>query len=163
MIEMTVFGLALDEDSQAPVLVLKDKEEKKHLPIWIGAMEAMAISLALNDVKLPRPMTHDLMIGALGALGVRVVGVEVVALKEGTYFAEIVLDQGGKTVRVDSRPSDGVALALRAACPISVAEDVLEAASQAPKPAPETVIKSEDAEQWGDLLEKLEVDNKYKM
>ena len=74
MIEMKVFGLALDEDSQVPVLILKDEEEKIVLPIWIGAVEAMSISLALNDVRLPRPMTHDLLLSSIAELGGKVLG-----------------------------------------------------------------------------------------
>ncbi len=168
MVEMKVFGLALDEDSQVPVLVLKDMEEKRVLPIWIGAMEAMAISLALNDVKLPRPMTHDLLLKAFEALDAKVTAVDVVSLRDGTYYAEIVVDQQGKSKRIDCRPSDGIALALRAAARISVAEEVLEQAAQESSPVDgklgEEVIHGEDAEKWTELLEKLQVEtDKYKM
>ncbi len=164
MVEMKVFGLALDEESQVPVLVLKDKDEKTVLPIWIGAMEAMAISLALNGVKLPRPMTHDLLLSAIQALEGTVVGVNVVSLKEGTYYAEVEVDHGGKRKRIDCRPSDGIALALRAEVPIGVDEEVLLAAEVEGKPQPTAVLQTEDAQQWNDLLDKLNVDDtKYKM
>lgn len=165
MVEMKVYGLALDEDSQVPVLVLKDLEGKTALPIWIGAMEAMAISLALNNVQLPRPMTHDLLLQAMQALDARILGVDVVSLKDGTYYAEIHVEQGGLSKRIDCRPSDGIALALRAAAPILVAEDVLaEAATDSLPEQGTAVLHTDDADKWNDLLEKMSVeDAKYKM
>ena len=117
MVEMKVFGLALDEDSQVPVLILKDMAEEKVLPIWIGAMEAMAISMALNEMSLPRPMTHDLLLNMVKGLGGEITAVEVVSLDEGTYFAEIEVLVGEEKRRIDARPSDAVALALRAKAP----------------------------------------------
>ena len=164
MVEMKVYGLALDEDSQVPVLVLKDMSESMVLPIWIGAMEAMAISLALNEVKLPRPMTHDLLLSAIKALDGQVLGVEVTNLDDGTYFAEIKVDQQGAFKRIDCRPSDGIALALRAEAPIAVSEEVLERAAQNNPIEPKGVIQSEDADRWTELLDQLdEDDTKYKM
>ncbi len=160
MVEMKVFGLALDEDSQVPVLVLKDKDEKAVLPIWIGAMEAMAISLALNGVKLPRPMTHDLLLAAISALDGKILSVNVVSLKDGTYYAEVEVDQKGTIKRIDCRPSDGIALALRAEAPIAVDEEVLMASNAEGRAAP----KPDDEQQWSDLLDKLNIDDtKYKM
>ncbi|GAB7079740.1 bifunctional nuclease family protein [Megalodesulfovibrio paquesii] len=165
MVEMKVYGLALDEDTQVPVLVLKDLAGNTVLPIWIGAMEAMAISLALNNVSMPRPMTHDLLLSALKALDARVEGVEVVSLQDGTYYAEIRVLQGESLRRVDCRPSDGIALALRAEAPIRVHEDVLaQAATDSLQETGTPVLKTEDADKWSDLLEKLNVeDTKYKM
>jgi hypothetical protein len=163
MILMKVFGLALDEDSQVPVLILKDEEEAKTLPIWIGAMEAMAISLSLNNVDLPRPMTHDLLLSSMKTLDADVTRVEVVALKEGTYYAEIEVRIGDSVKRIDSRPSDAIALALRAEAPIYVDQEVLEQAATDKKEDGSPVLKSEEAEKWNELLEKFENDTKYKM
>jgi len=164
MIEMKVFGLALDEESQVPVLILKDMAEKAVLPIWIGAMEAMAISLALNEVKLPRPMTHDLLLRLVEALDAQVVSVNVISLTEGTYYAEIELEVGGDTRRVDSRPSDAIALALRARAPILVAEPVLQQVAKESKDATVVAFASDDAEKWTEILEKFDLnDTKYKM
>jgi bifunctional DNase/RNase len=163
MVEMKVFGLALDEDSQVPVLVLKDLEEKTVLPIWIGAMEAMAISLALNDVKLPRPMTHDLLLNAIRDLDATVLKVEVISLKEGTYYAEIEVDQKGTKKRIDSRPSDGIALALRANVPIFVAREVLDQVVAEGKGEQKAVLTTEDAEKWNEMLERFSDETKYKM
>ena len=164
MVEMKVYGLALDEDTQVPVLVLKDKEEKSVLPIWIGAMEAMAISLALNGVKLPRPMTHDLLLSTINTLDGKVMAVNVVSLKDGTYYAEVEVDQGGVRKHIDCRPSDGIALALRAEAPISVDEDVLTQAESDKRLEGKPVLHTNDADKWNDLLEKLNIDDtKYKM
>ena len=162
MVVMKVFGLALDEDSQVPVLILKDQDESRVLPIWIGAMEAMAISLALNGVELPRPMTHDLLLRTINALDWRVIGVDVVDIREGTYYAELEVVQGGTTKRIDCRPSDAIALALRAAVPISVSEDVLTNAAKGKQPG--TVVTSDDEDKWKDLLDSMGPDEtKYKM
>ncbi len=164
MVEMKVYGLALDEDTQVPVLVLKDKEEKSVLPIWIGAMEAMAISLALNGVKLPRPMTHDLLLSTISALDAKVMAVNVISLKDGTYYAEVEVDQGGVRKNIDCRPSDGIALALRAEAPITVDEEVLTQAETEKKIDAKPVLHTNDADKWNELLEKLNIDDtKYKM
>ncbi|MFZ5428083.1 MAG: bifunctional nuclease family protein [Thermodesulfobacteriota bacterium] len=161
MIEMKVFGLALDEDTQAPVLILKDLEDSITLPIWIGAMEAMAISLTLNGVKLPRPMTHDLMLTTIEQMGGVVRTVSVVELKEGTFYAVIAVQQGEKIIDIDARPSDAVALALRSGSSILVDPKVIEALSEA-KPKPGIAEDGED--KWSDILESYNPDDtKYKM
>ena len=164
MIEMKVFGLALDEESQVPVLILKDMEEKAVLPIWIGAMEAMAISLALNDVVLPRPMTHDLLLSMINKLDAQVVAVHVTELTEGTYYADIEVEVEGGIRRIDSRPSDAIALALRAKAPILVAEPVLDQVANEAKDATVVAFSSDDTDKWTELLEKFDLtDTKYKM
>ncbi|MES9995456.1 bifunctional nuclease domain-containing protein [Desulfovibrio aminophilus] len=164
MVRVEVFGLALDEKSQAPVLILKAVDGERILPIWIGAMEAMAISVALNKVAFPRPMTHDLLLNVLRGLGGQVSRVEVTSVEEGTFFAEIVIRKGEETLRMDSRPSDAMALALRAEVPLFVHEKVLEQAGTMTPGAYEAVLKSEDADKWTEELEKLsENGNKYKM
>jgi hypothetical protein len=165
MIEMKIFGLALDEKSQVPLLILKDQEEKQVLPIWIGAMEAMSISISLNKVDISRPLTHDLMLQTLGTLGAEMSKVVVVDLQEGTYYAEIYLEQEGRTFLIDSRPSDAIALAVRAGVPIYANESLLERVSeQFSQEQQEAVLKDEEAEKWTEVLEKFDVDDlKYKM
>ncbi len=166
MVEMKVYGLALDEASNVPVLVLKDLSEEQTLPIWIGAMEAMAISLVLNEVSLPRPMTHDLLLHLAETLGAVVSRVEVTRLDAGTYYAEVELTVGEEKRRLDARPSDAVALALRAHCPIFVAQSVLDdvAKDAAESPGAAPVLKTDEAEKWNELLEKFSADDsKYKM
>ena len=164
MVELRVFGLALDEKNQSPVLILKDLAEEKVLPIWIGAMEAMAISLALNKVDFPRPMTHDLLLSAISGLGAVVSGVEITRVEEGTYFAELVLRLGEEERRIDSRPSDAIALAVRAEAPVFVAEAVLAEAGIASGESQHAVFKTDAAKKWTEELEKISADDfKYKM
>lgn len=166
MVEMKVYGLAVDEASNVPVLVLKDLNEEQTLPIWIGAMEAMAISLVLNDVTLPRPMTHDLLLNMAKLLGGTVTRVEVTRLEAGTYYAEVEMTTERGVVRLDSRPSDAVALALRAECPVFVAQAVLDEVSRDAdgKTGGGPVLRTDDAQKWNELLEDFdEDDTKYKM
>ncbi len=163
MVEMRVFGLAMDEKNQTPVLILKDSSDELVLPIWIGAMEAMSISLALNEVDFPRPMTHDLILLVIDGLGARIVSIDVVRLEEGTFFAEIVVDLDGEERRIDSRPSDAIAVAVRASAPIRVAQAVLDEAAVKSMDGYEEVLKSEEAEKWTEELQRLDPDSKYKM
>jgi len=164
VVKVEIFGLAVDEAGKSPIIVLKDEEETKVLPIWIGAMEAMAISMAINKVPFPRPMTHDLLLNAIRFLGGTINRVEITDIENGTFFAEIVVSAGNETLRLDSRPSDAIALAVRAECSILVGEAVLEEAGGAFPDHPETVIKTENADKWQDELDKLSEDDvKYKM
>jgi len=164
VVEMMVFGLALDEDSQMPILILKDTSEDIIFPIWIGAMEAMSISMALNKVAVPRPMTHDLILNVLEKMSTRLEAVEIVSIHEGTYYAELVLRTESGEKRVDCRPSDSIALALRAEVPIRVAEDVITLNKSLQKGVFQEVIKGEDSDKWTDILSKYNLDDiKYKM
>lgn len=164
MVKVDIFGLALDETSKAPILVLKEADGERVLPIWIGAMEAMAISVAINAVPFPRPMTHDLLLSAICDLGGQVAQVEVTDIREGTFYAEIVVAQGSETRRVDSRPSDAIALAVRAKCPILVAEQVLVQGGGPMQQGAKRVIKTDEADKWAEELERFSEDEtKYKM
>lgn len=126
MVEMQVMGLALDGNAKAPILLLREQQSARILPVWIGATEAVAISLALNSIPMPRPLTHDLLLNCIYALNGSVHSVEISALHEGAYRAELVIESKGELLRQDSRPSDAVALALRAAKPILVSREVLD-------------------------------------
>jgi bifunctional DNase/RNase len=130
LIEMKVAGLAIDPMTEMPILILKDLNDDNPLPIWIGMVEAGAIATELEKIALSRPMTHDLMRNMLDQLGVVVMHVEISDLRESTYFAAIVLQQGTQVREVDARPSDAIALALRVGCPIRVDETVLEKARE---------------------------------
>ncbi len=169
MVEMTIFGLAVDEKAQSPVLILKDESQDLALPIWIGPVEAMAISLAINGVDTPRPMTHDLVIREAEALGASVHSVEIISLSKGTFYAELVLlrSTGGKDsfTRVDCRPSDAVAVAARAGVRILVAEAVLaEAGTRTLKGVRATGAADAERDKWTDELDNLSPDDvKYKM
>ena len=164
MVKVEIFGMALDETGKSPIIVLKDEDETRVLPIWIGAMEAMAISMAINKVEFHRPMTHDLLLNVFGKMGGVVNRVEVTDIEKGTFFAEIVVETRDGTKRIDSRPSDAIALAVRAECPILVGEEVLaEAGAPFPEHA-EAVITTEDSDKWMEELDKLSEDEiKYKM
>ena len=130
MREMKVLGLTLDGNTNSPILVLQQEDGDEVLPIWIGATEAMAISLALNELTPERPLTHPLLLDALAALGARVAGVTITALREGTFYAFLELMRGAECIHLDCRPSDGIALALRAKSPIRIAESVLAKAAR---------------------------------
>ena len=127
-VEMKVRGLALDSLSNMPIIILRDEEDKRSLPIWVGIFEANAIALELEKIATPRPMTHDLIKNILEAVDAKVAKVVVNDLKENTFFATIHLQVGDTEVAVDSRPSDAIALALRVAAPIFVEEEVVRKA-----------------------------------
>jgi bifunctional DNase/RNase len=164
MVEMKIFGLALDEQSQVPLLILKNQEETKVLPIWIGAMEAMSISVSLNKVSISRPLTHDLMLQTLETLGASITSVVVVDLQEGTYYAELHLEHGDRTYVVDSRPSDAIALAVRLDAPVYANEELLERMDKQFEEQSEAVLKDEESKKWTEMLQNVDVDDfKYKM
>src|SRR5947207_4802605 len=127
-LEMKVKQRALDPLSNMPMIVLRDEEEKRSLPIWVGLAEANAIALELEKIPTARPMTHDLIRNILESLGARVSKVVVNDLKENTFYAVIHLRLGATDLTVDSRPSDAIALALRVDAPIYVEEEVLNKA-----------------------------------
>lgn len=123
--EVVVEGIRSAGPLGEAVMVLKEKDGARGVSIWIGVLEAYAISLALERIPFPRPLTHDLFLMALARLEARLTGVTVTGLALNTFFASIDMEQGGKAGSLDARPSDAVALALRANVPIRVAEDLL--------------------------------------
>lgn len=135
-VTMRVGGVVIDPSSQVPVVILRGIEEPRlYLPIFIGGLEATAIATVLAGVKMPRPMTHDLVVTVLDAVRCRVAAITVTRLEGGTFYAEIsVVDEHGGELTLDSRPSDAIALALRAGAPIAVAREVIaEAGALAPE------------------------------
>jgi uncharacterized protein len=127
-LEMKVKGLAVDPLSNLPILILRDEEDKRSLPIWVGLAEANAIAIELEKIPTARPMTHDLIKSILESLRARVLKVVVTDLRDNTFFAVLHLQLGGNEITVDSRPSDAIALALRVGAPIFVAEEVVQKA-----------------------------------
>jgi len=126
MIEMQIGGLGFDPRNMSPLVLLRDQEEMNFLPIWIGVFEAAAIAMELQGVQSPRPMTHDLLKNSIDSLGGKVKRIIINDIKEGTFYASIEVDtKEGKTLSLDSRPSDAVALAIRAHAPIFVSEVVM--------------------------------------
>lgn len=128
MIEVKVAGVLFDNQNNSPVMLLKELDGNKILPIFIGPVEATAIIYALENIKLSRPMTIDLLKLVLDVLGGKVTRIIINALKNDTFFAEIILNVNGKIFSIDARPSDSVGLAVRTNSPIYVAEEVMESA-----------------------------------
>jgi bifunctional DNase/RNase len=159
-IEMTIKGLMVDPITNMPIVILRDKDGQKVLPIWVGIFEANAIALQIENVATPRPMTHDLLRNVIHDLNATVQKIVVCDLQENTFYAVIYLTLNGATVAIDARPSDAIALALRTRAPIFVEETVIENAKTF-DPVPEKA----DADKLHKWLESLDPDDlgKYKM
>jgi len=125
MIEMKVSGLAIDERTQTPVVLLKEKDGTRMLPIWIGPSEASSIAIELTGRKFQRPLTHDLLKTVIDGLNATVPKIAIVELREKTYFAKVFLERDEELIAIDARPSDCIALALRTDSPIFVSEELL--------------------------------------
>lgn len=128
MIECKIESIRVSLVTQHRVVILKEVDSERYLPIWIGPYEADAIALELQEVPMQRPFTHDLLRSVIGELGAQVTHVLINDLREDTFYARIVLDAQGRHAEVDSRPSDAIALAVRVKCPIYVEEIVMEKA-----------------------------------
>jgi hypothetical protein len=126
MQEMVIYGVSFDLVGKQPIVLLKTADGNKFLPIWIGHPEAAAILMKLQSQAPPRPMTHDLLTDLLEQLGAQVVRIVVTELRENTFYAQITVQQDGSEIEVDSRPSDAIALAIRADAPIYAADRVIE-------------------------------------
>jgi uncharacterized protein len=160
LIRMEIKGLLMDPVSNMPVVILRDKEDGLFLPIWVGLFEANAIALEMEKIATPRPMTHDLLKNVLAELGTRVDRIVINDLKDNTFFARIHLSRGEVRYEIDSRPSDAIALALRARSEIFVETEVLEKSkslrSETGEPDPERLKK------WLEEVNPEEL-GKYKM
>jgi len=159
LVPMSLKGLMLDPVSNSPIVVLKDENEKFFLPIWVGIFEANAIALQLENIATPRPMTHDLLRNMIAELDARVTRIVINDLRDSTFFAQIRLIIGEKTLEIDARPSDAIALALRAEAPIYVAQSVLD---QAQTISPESEEQDEKLKKWFENLDNDDL-GKYKM
>ena len=126
MQQMAVYGVSFDLVGKQPIVLLKTVDGNRFLPIWTGHPEAAAILMKLQNASTPRPMTHDLVTDILSQLDAQVVRVAVTELRENTFFAQVTIQQDGSEIEVDSRPSDAIALAVRAEAPIFVADEVIE-------------------------------------
>lgn len=153
MIPVRIHSLNVDATTNQPVIILREPESGKLLPIWIGHNEATAILLNLQQVEPPRPMTHDLLNNVIGELGFVVERVEITRLEDSTFYAAVVLRGEERTIAVDARPSDSIALAVRANAPLLVAEEVLDAAGLVPD---EDYDEEAEVERFRDFLENVE-------
>jgi bifunctional DNase/RNase len=160
MVEMELLGVRLELPANAPVVLLREQTGDRVLPIYIGPEEAKAIALALEGVTTPRPMTHDLLRDAVIALGASVSRVSVTELRDRTFYAELELRIDGRTVRVSSRPSDAIALAVRVDAPIYASEDVLDEAAAPPAEAePDAEEEEEIVDQFREFIDQVNPDD----
>lgn len=139
---MKVDKLGIDLLTHDPVVILKDLEGKRHLPILIGPFEATAIALALEGTQVPRPLSHDLMKSIIETLDARVERIVIDDIKENTFYAKVILHSSGDSLAIDARPSDSIALALRTNAPIFVSEQIILAETMEDKSAEEQDVKA---------------------
>ncbi len=161
MIQVSIDSIRVSLISQHRVIVLKDDKSERFLPIWIGPYEADAITISLQGIRVARPLTHDLLHLVVEAMGATVSHVVVSDLRDETFYAVVYLDTEGEPIEVDARPSDAIALAVRADAPIYVAEHVLDMAGIVPEVG-ETVLSSDDDEAlspFKDFVESLDLDD----
>jgi hypothetical protein len=174
MVEVVIDSIRVSLMSQQRIVILREQNAERYLPIWIGVYEAESITIALQEVEVARPLTHDLLTSIFRQLEARILRVEVVALRDDTYFGNIVVEKNGHLLNIDSRPSDALAVAVRAHVPILVAHSVMDSAGIIPeedlqeegagtdRPAAEPEASEEGDERlsvFQDFLEKLDLDN----
>ncbi|NOX63384.1 MAG: bifunctional nuclease family protein [Chloroflexi bacterium] len=171
MIEVTIDSVRISLMTQHRVVVLREKQSPRYLPIWIGAPEADAITLRLQGVRVERPLTHDLLANVMETLGAEVQYVVVSDLRSDVFYAEIVLEYNEREVRIDSRPSDAIALAVRVDAPIFVAEKVMDEAGRMPdeditsailegaEAESSADVEPEDLGAFADFIEELDLDD----
>ena len=159
-VEMTIKGLMVDPVTNMPIIILRDQEGQRVLPIWVGVFEANAIALQIENIATPRPMTHDLLRNVIADLKAQVRKIVVSDLKENTFYALIYMTVNGDTVAVDARPSDAIALALRVHAPIFVEDAVIDSAKKL-----DFTPDKADSERLQKWLESLDPEDlgKYKM
>lgn len=159
LIEMFIKGLMIDPVTNMPIVILRDEDGQRTLPIWVGPVEANAIALQIENVAPPRPMTHDLLKNLLQDLGGVLVRVIISDLKDGTFFAYLEIDRAGERLFIDSRPSDALALSIRTTAPVFVETQVLDRARSVDVSSDEA-----DRERLQRWLESLDPDDLgYKM
>jgi hypothetical protein len=133
MLEVVIDSIRVSLMSQQRIVILRESQAERYLPIWIGVYEAEAITIALQEVEVARPLTHDLLKNVFTTLNARIIRVEVSALRDETFFGNIVAEVNGRTLNVDARPSDALNLAVRARVPILVARTVMDSAGITPE------------------------------
>jgi bifunctional DNase/RNase len=173
MVEVVIDSIRVSLISQQRIVILREVEADRFLPIWIGIYEAEAIALALQDVEVARPLTWDLLKNIFSIMDARILRVEVTSLHDDTYYGNIVVEFDGRKLDIDSRPSDAIALAVRAHVPILVArpildsvgvtpeEDMQEAANDVPKntESPSSDINEDNLSVFEDFLENLDIND----
>jgi len=178
MVEVVIDSVRVSLTNQQRIVVLREENNERYLPIWIGPYEAEAITIALQEIEVARPQTHDLLKSILTTLNARLLRIEVVSLKEDVFYGNLVVEVDGRTVFIDSRPSDALALAARARVPILVSREVMDSAGVIPEEdmqnqratpnipprptagdEPEVEGTSERLSVFEDFLQNLDIDN----
>ena len=159
MIEMKVMGIALDVRTNSPIVVLHDLENRKALPIWIGSAEASAIIRCIEGLVVAKPMTHDLITNIVEKTGYKIEKVEINDVEKDTYYATIFMRKGKELLEIDSRPSDAIAIAMRAGAPIYVTANVLMNGSVSTNVAKD----EEEAQEFKDFIQNIKPSDFEKM
>lgn len=171
MVEVVIDSIRVSLMSQQRIVILREQNAERYLPIWIGVYEAESITIALQEVEVARPLTHDLLKDVFNQLEAQILRVEVVALRDDTFYGNIVAEVNGNILNIDSRPSDALAIAVRAHVPILVARAVMEAAGIIPEedlqedpgeheqPEPEVEVADERLSIFEDFMEGLDLDD----
>jgi bifunctional DNase/RNase len=152
---MSIYGINLDLFSSSPIVILKVEDENRYLPIWIGQPEARSILMKLQNQEFSRPLTHDLAVNLVAELGGSMEKVTVTELRDSTFFAVISVEVDGRTIEVDSRPSDAIALAVRAGAEIFAADDVIEEAAVVFEEAMEETPEDEVVDKFKDWMKNV--------
>jgi bifunctional DNase/RNase len=159
MIEVKVDSIRASLMSEHRVVILKDLEDERFLPIWIGRYEAEAIAIRLQNIDVPRPLTHDLLNNTIGELGGEIAYILVNDLRNDTFYAKITVSMNGRTVEIDSRPSDAIALAVRAGATIYVEEDVMARAGIVPEADVTEGADEDELSAFRDFIDTLDLDD----
>ena len=152
---MSIYGINLDLFSSSPIVILKVEDENRYLPIWIGQPEARSILMKLQNQEFSRPLTHDLAVNLVTELGGSMERVTVTELRDSTFFATISLEINGRTVEIDSRPSDAIALAVRSGAEIFAADEVIEEAAVVFEEAMEEAPEDEVVDKFKDWMNRV--------
>jgi bifunctional DNase/RNase len=152
---MIISVLAVDSQTKSPIVILKEVDGERSLPIWIGMLEAHAIASEMEGIKLLRPMTHDLLKNILELVDAKVNKVEITDLRDNTYYALIHITHEGKELSIDARPSDALALSLRTNAPIFASEEIIDKSVRI-ELQEEPADKTEQQKKWQKILEKLD-------
>ncbi len=153
--KMSIYGINLDLFSSSPIVILKVEDENRYLPIWIGQPEARSILMKLQNQEFSRPLTHDLAVNLVAELGGSMEKITVTELKDQTFFAVISVEIGGRTIDIDSRPSDAIALAVRSGAEIFAADDVIEEAAVVFEEAMEDAPEEEVVDKFKDWMNRV--------
>lgn len=165
MVEVTIDSIRVSLMSQHRIVILKDVDSERYLPIWIGPFEAEAITVSLQEMEVARPLTHDLLRNMLQTLGAEVLRIKITELRDDVFYARIVLRHNGREIEVDSRPSDALNLAVRAHAPVFVAEGVMAEAATKPEAeiqpgeAGEAPQEDQRLDVFKDFVESLDLDD----